>query len=252
MSALLGACATPPAAQREALNAAGSELPYPPLALTVSGGDPYGTHWTGSGSGVLVHPRIVLTANHVVPPEPRAVSFGEGEEASRILRVVRGPVGSGSHAQWRGDWVLIILAEPPRGLRAVSTHLVSAASDPLPPGSPLIMAGFAFARAAGNSGGAMARTGELVRTEVVSDPGFETRDPDVFYASGRVADPELAGCSGGPVFVADAAETWTLAGIYLGRTGRSVLGIQTEQALVVRRIPAEQIWAAAAELERAE
>jgi hypothetical protein len=193
-----------------------------PLMLMVQGEGA-----AGAGSGVLVHPRVIVTAEHVVPEGARSVmAFVDGGagEAVRIELVVRGT----REGFWNGDWALIVLAEPFGSLRAQVATRMAAADQPIPsPGDEVVIAGFPIA---GND--PMERSPVVITTRVMAPPPWVSRSEDVFFAYNTRDDAERPGASGSPVFAGGV-----LIGVYSGTADAKVLGIRTSRHLVIQRLP---------------
>lgn len=267
--ALVG-CARAPIAETEPLIAsqARRDLGCTPLMLVVSAHWEAGEHGNteaatalGFGSGVLVHPRIILTAAHVVPPAARSVmAFDRTDsedgaprgESARIQRVIRGagslttPWRDEDGAEhWGDDWALLILARPFQTLEATpAARVAEGADDPPARGRAIRIAGFPLDGSEGGGVDALYRTGLLVRTQVGDRPAGAPDDASIYFASGEGITVERRGASGGPVFSAEGDAPPALVGVYLGRADSSVLGLNIGRALVIQRVPREAIRAA--------
>lgn len=191
-----------------------------PLMLVVQGNGA-----AGAGSGVLVHPRVILTAEHIVAEGARSLmAFVDGGvgEAVRIERVVRGT----REGFWDGDWALVVLEEPFGSLRALVAARM--ADRPLPsPGAEVVIAGFPIV-----GDDPMERSPVVITTRVVAPPSWLSRSEEVFFAHNTRDDAERPGASGSPVFAGGE-----LIGVYSGTADAKVLGIRTSRHLVIQRLP---------------
>src|SRR5262245_34411484 len=137
----LGACATRTSATAESLATprAQEELGFTPLVVEVHAGD-----MRGVGSGFLVHPRVLVTARHVLPPgtdgRAHVVAFStlrDAGQAAAVDTIVRG-VGVPCR---EGDWAVVVLHDPLDALGATVATVPEALPE-LPSRAPLLIGGF--------------------------------------------------------------------------------------------------------------
>lgn len=232
-----------PQAQVERMTAASAraELGCMPLRLEISDG----THrrW---GSGVAIHPRVVVTAGHVLPDwagqqvevptgagflsprrlPPVLVDTGERAQRVRVRQVVRGE----SAIAGAGDWALLVLSRPLRETVVLPpaswmpTKPGSAVPQPQPGprrlrGRAVVIAGFCAGQDEVGSAGSVA-----VRTSLVVPPPGASEAP-LLYASMPGRGANFAGLSGAPVFCRQDDGTHTLVGIYLGECESRLAGL---------------------------
>jgi hypothetical protein len=251
---LSGCLVHEPAGRLEALSSATcSELGCTPLLLAVYGREDGKGSIVGGGSGIAVHERVILTANHLVPDQARFLFARTGAtpeddsvawrgQGARIRRVIR---GNGA-ATTQGDWALIILDRPLGRIQCRPACRLVGASDRTPPvGTPIVIAGFPF-----DGGDDMInREPVVVRTTITRAPPDAAGGPAFIYADYAAGRTDLSGLSGGPVFTApEPGQSCTLLGIHIA-TGVSKLGqITIARTSVIRRLPAEEIARAIAEL----
>lgn len=242
---LLVACASPthgprtrPLTTADALDT----LECTPLLLTVSARSTSNARVVGAGSGVLVGPRLIATASHVVPPGASLVTAfvdtGTRGEAVAIDHVIR---GEESHF-WDGDWAIIVLKTPFLSLQARAAPRLAEPDSPVPtPGTEVLVAGFPFAQAVGDP---LERRPVLLASRVIARPSGVPESPSIFFARNTDGDPGRPGASGSPVFVQAGAESLVLVGLYCGTADRALLGIQLERSLVIHRLPTAAIRSA--------
>ena len=241
--AIAGACSTiVPLPESIQAATAHDGLDCSPLALIVVAGRAHGV-----GSGVLVHPRVVLTARHIVPAEPErlfaATPASRRGEAARIQRVVDG----GGRPASTGDWALVVLDRPFQTIAARPAALPARAPR-LRPGEPVWIARSPLTE---NGGGAMARNPLLIRTVCIERPAGAPVEAGVVFAP----NPErrgYLGASGGPVLRASPPETPVLAGVYLGTGDRYLLGMPLDRELLLHTLPLDEIRRVVAEVESEE
>lgn len=217
-----------------------SALGCTPLCLVIAG-----ENIEGAGSGVLVHPRIVATVAHIVPPEPRSliafVSEESAGEAMGIARVVRGT----ESGFWDGDWALLVLDRPFSSLPAgVAPGLPAGGGGPRV-GDEVVIGGFPLA---GDGSDVLHRRSVLVRTALIDPPEGVGDSPHVMYAANRGRRSRV-GLSGSPAVMVREGEGPVLIGLYSGSTRIELLGLVASAPLVIQRLPIEAIARVAAELE---
>jgi len=257
LAASTGCLVHEPAGRLESLSStACSELGCTPLLLAVYGKEDGKGQIVGGGSGVAVHDRIILTAGHVIPQEARFLFARAGGtpdsaddsssawrgQGARIRKVIRG----GGAATTQGDLALIILDRPLSriGCKACSC-LCESADRPPPAGTPILIAGFPF-----DGGDDMInRDPVIVRTTLSHSPPDAAGGPAFLYADYAAGRTDLSGLSGGPVFtVPGPGHPPMLLGIHIA-TGVSKFGQLTiGRTSVIRRLPADEIARAIAEL----
>lgn len=231
-----------------------------PLALEVAS-----PHARGHGSGILVHPRIILTAGHIVPVDATTLTAfnsvdGVGEVV-RILRIVPEPALAAGEQQatrplrnWAipghedDDWALLILSAP---FASLDAQPAASLDDSRPvPGDTVLIAGFPFA----DGGRDPARRGErrtlLATTSVIHAP-LDARSSDQrFFGRGIKDSIGHSGASGSPVFSSFQSDPPMLIGIYIGEIGYKFLGVQLSSEMMFRRLPIDAIRSAIASLDR--
>lgn len=213
-------------------------LPCTPLSLTIAGGEERGQRIVGTGSGVLVHPRVIATVGHVVPPGARYVTcFAPGGGAGETVRIER-VVGGERSGLWDGDWALLVLAEPFRSLATrMPGRILGAEGGALAPGTTVRMAGFPYAT--GPSDPFDRR--EVMIEAAVSRPPDGVRATDAVAYAGDAPAGEFTGMSGGPVVADPDGGGEALVGLYAGRAGRAVLGWRLSETLAFQRVPTAAI-----------
>ncbi len=226
-------------AERLTERVANRELGCTPLGVVIRQSDQQGV-----GSGVLVHPRILLTASHITPPDPRSVALfavgGDTAETVGVVRTVRGRAGD-SFAQ---DWALLVLERPLARITADPAPLPATAMTPAP-GQALLVAGFAM-----ENESPLERAPLLLRTACIARPAGPPPDPGVIYARNTRRYASRRGASGGPVL--QPMETGpVLVGLYLGTTERWAAGVLLGRELSIHLAPLGEIRALAAELDKA-
>lgn len=208
-----------------------------PLLLTVMAGDDH-----GAGSGVLVHPRVILTAGHVVPEGAGAVlafvDLDGGGEMVGVDQIVRGS----RQGWWGDDWALLVLSEPFRVLPAVPASRLGDGAEP-PLGDPLIMAGFPGLKPGEARGMPYQHEAVLIRTGAVKRPAWAAEDPAVWFASDLEEWRPLTGMSGGPVFL-NCRGGPLLVGLFVGEASKQLAGVRYDRALVIAPLPRAAIEAA--------
>lgn len=225
-------------------------LPGTPLALEVV--SPGGR---GYGSGILVHPRIILTAGHIVASDATSViAFTDPagpREAVRIIKVLPSEPAVDDRPQSRPirdwsipgdddeDWALLILASPLSTLPATPAPLLG---NELPTmDSSLRVAGFPFA----DHGRDRARRSERrvmdMNTPVIPTPSHARSSTQRFFGRGPSSKLDHSGASGGPVFLEARADPAPLVGIYIGEVSYDFLGLRLRSELVFRRLPIAEI-----------
>ncbi len=226
-------------AERLTEHAANQELGCTPLGVVVWQADQQGV-----GSGVLVHPRILLTASHITPPDPRFVAlFAAGDDTAEtigVVRTVRGRAGD----SFAHDWALLVLERPLARVTADPAPLPATAMTPAP-GQALLVAGFAMQNEL-----PLERAPLLLRTECIARPAGPPPDPGVIYARNTRRYASRRGASGGPVLLRTDAGP-VLVGLYLGTTERWAAGVLLGRELSIHLVPLDEIRALAAELDKA-
>lgn len=240
---LLTGCAASPVPHATTLRspAAQEGLGCTPLAIGLSG-----PSWRGYGSGVLVHPRIILPALHITPLDAmHVVAFASRDEAGEAVRIER-IVHGGGEACRRGDWAMVVLAHPFQTLAALPAKLPDAAAA-LSAGDRVLIAGCMFVEDSEDP--PFEREAVLIQTTcIVPPPGFP-REQGVVIARNSADFERYEGASGGPVLRREDDGTATLAGLYLGLGARSVGGYEIDRHIIIHQAPWEELQRTIAQVE---
>ncbi len=250
---LLTACAAsstpqgaPPAALADFSRRAGT-----PLAIEVTSPGA-----RGHGSGILVHPRIILTAGHIVPVDASSVtaftSPGAAPEVVRILNVLPAPAPTADDHQptrplrdWAvpghedDDWALLILSAPFTTLDALPAAVLDDTRPAL--GDTVIVAGFPFADGGLDPARRADRRALLAASSIIPGPADSRSSDHRYFGRGVEHGAGHLGASGSPVFVDSPGDPPRLVGIYIGAIGYEFLGIRTSSEMMFRRLPIEVI-----------
>lgn len=230
----------------------------------------FGSGVRSSGSGVLIAPRWLLTAGHVVPEGAQVAVVSRLDRphaASGVGTPVEVIISGGGRAVRAGDWALLRLGAAVEHLGATPAPLWPAG---LPTPEPATVVGFPLVVPASGDGdgtgkpasdvagdgaedgeraGAIGRAALVLRTERSRARVLgRSRDEGALRFYRAPASGALGGASGGPVLAADASGRPVLVGVLLGRLEHRGL-LRRGRALVAHAIPPEAYLAAAGVLE---
>jgi len=210
----------------------------------------------GHGSGILVHPRIILTAGHIVPINATSVTaFTTPEGAPEIVRIDRifparafsgiGDPASRPLRDWsmpgdkNDDWALLVLGAPFTSLDAAPAETFATA--PPTPGDAVIIAGFPMADGGRDASRHSERIALFHKSDII--PGTKSSHPNdqLFFGRGMPHGQGHSGASGSPVFLCTDNAPPALIGIYIGEIGYHFLGARTRSEMMFRRLPLEAI-----------
>ncbi|MGD1914582.1 MAG: serine protease [Phycisphaerales bacterium] len=217
-----------------------------PVSIDLFGGD-----IRGSGSGVFVSDRWILTAAHVVPEDATHAwvwANHKDEPVAMVLPIELVIVGGGAPVE-PGDWALIRLPAMARGLGAKPAPLVSA--DDL---HHAMLVGFPTVdgdRPSEVRGALSKRSLVVVRSERPSSGWFVSESPEnpIRYFRMVRGWSALAGASGGPVVAYNEAGRPGVAAIVLGRVEYRGLW-RRGRAIVTHAIQPQAFLAAEGALDR--
>ncbi len=177
--------------------------------------DLFGGRVRGSGSGVFVSNRWLLTAAHVVPEGARYawISTNDADVGKGYVLPIEVVITGGGEPVEAGDWALIRFPETAARLGATPARLV----DESLAGEGAVLVGFPTMGA--NDALFSPREVVVLRSDAPGPVGFlaDGTDGELRYLRMVRGWSRLGGASGGPVVVRDAAGRPGVAGILLGR-----------------------------------
>jgi hypothetical protein len=182
---------------------------------------------TGGGtqfcSGVLVHPRIVLTAGHCVEPMtglmPSTVAFGEDAQRPAGAAVVETCVvhpdyeitASGGRQQVIDDIAYCVLAEPVVGLPIVPVA-IGCEADAIVPDASVTIVGFGASAGGIDNGQPWAEGNGRKRYTTQTIETVDASAGEVFVVGDR-GNSACMGDSGGPALLRLDDGTWRVFGV---------------------------------------
>jgi hypothetical protein len=203
--------------------------------------DLFGGRVRGSGSGVFVSDRWLLTAAHVVPEGAQFawISTSEDRGSSGYVYPIEVVITGGGEPVEPGDWALIRLPERASEMGVEPARLM----DALPGEGAAVLVGFPTVEG----------PGDWFSPREVVVLQSEAPGPVSFLGQGEGAElgylrmvrgwSRLGGASGGPVVVRDAGGAPAVSGILLGRVEYRGLW-RRGRAIVTHAVPAQAHLAA--------
>lgn len=214
------------------------------FGCTPVGVDFFGGNVRGSGSGVFVSDRWLLTAAHAVPESAAFawVSAGPGPHDGVLARVEWVLRGGGAPVE-AGDWALVRLSESVRRLGATPGRLGGRLGDD----SPALVVGFPTSDRP-DPGAHAARDAVALWSAMPMTRELARGDGPVRYLRMVRGWSQLGGASGGPVLVDGGDGVPRVAGLLLGRVEYRGLW-RRGRAIVVHDVPAQAYLAASGALD---
>jgi hypothetical protein len=214
------------------------------FGCTPVGVDILGDGVRGSGSGVFVSDRWLLTAAHVVPEGATHAwvwKHAPGSASGMVLPIELIITGGGEPVE-AGDWALIRFAALADALDVAPARLLegrAAEAD----GDASVLVGFPTTGGPGDF--AMPREVVVLRSTALGDVGQLGNDDggELEYLRMVRGWSQLGGASGGPVVVRDEHGRPGVAGILLGRVEYRGLWLRG-RAIVTHAVPQQAFLAA--------
>lgn len=201
--------------------------------------DLFGGRVRGSGSGVFVSDRWLLTAAHVVPEGARYawISTMRDSGAMGYVFPIELILTGGGEPVESGDWALIRLPERVLEVGATPARLVGGMAE----GEGAMLVGFPTM---GDGGLFSPREVVVLRSDAPVAVGVLKGDDEALGYLRMVRGwSRLGGASGGPVVVQDSSGRPSVAGILLGRVEYRGLW-RHGRAIVTHSVPAQAFLAA--------